>query len=122
MKLVREDLYNAIHQVELRDVIENPPINITDCLISVEVLEHLERPVDFLKGLRLMLRQGGKAFITAALNAPNADHIYLYRSAMEVIEQIKEAGFVVEQFHSGFGHAPRKPGASVPEISAFIVT
>lgn len=110
------------YRVELRDILADTPEGVSDWLISVEVLEHLEDPVSFLKGLRRMLNPGGKAFITAALNAPNADHIYLYRSVEDVIVQLKEAGFVLEQFHSGMGHAPRKPGLTVPEISAFIVT
>lgn len=108
--------------VHLRDVVADPPVHVTDWLISVEVLEHLEEPVVFLRALRRMLRPGGKAFITAALNAPNADHIYLYRSPAEVLAQLVEAGFTTEQFHSGFGHAPRRPGLTAPEITAFIVT
>jgi SAM-dependent methyltransferase len=110
------------YDVELRDVIANTPEQITDWLVSVEVLEHLEDPLTFLKALRRMLKPGGKAFVTAALNAPNADHIYLYRTPAEALEQLQEAGFVLEQYHSGFAHAPRKPGLAVPEITAFIVT
>ena len=113
-----KDRYN----IELRDIIKDTPEGVTDWLVSVEVLEHLEQPLEFLRALRRMLRPDGKAFITAALNAPNADHIYLYRSPSEVNEQLEAAGFVVEQFHSSLAHAPRRPGLPVPEISAFIVT
>jgi len=85
------------------------------------VLEHLEDPLTFLKALRRILTPGGQAFITAALNAPNADHIYLYRSPLEVADQLVAAGFYVQQYQSAFAYAPRKNSKYIPEIAAFIV-
>ncbi len=112
----------ARYDVELRDIVADTPECVTDWLVSVEVLEHLEDPLAFLRSLRRMLRPGGKAFITAALNAPNADHIYLYRTPKEALAQIEQAGFKLEQYHSSIAHAPRKPELTAPEISAFIVS
>lgn len=109
------------YRVELRDVVAAPPPP-TPWLVSVEVLEHLEDPVAFLRGLRALLAPGGKAFITTALNAPNADHIYLYRTAAEVLEQFEQTGFVVEQYFCARAGAPSFPGAPVAEVAAFIVT
>ena len=108
-------------RVELCDVVDNPPAP-TDWLVSVEVLEHLEDPVRFLLGLRAILRPGGKAFVTTALNAPNADHIYLYRTAAEVCAQLEEAGFAVEQYFCALAGKPSFKGAPVAEVAAFIVT
>lgn len=110
------------YKVNLRDVIANPMDDITDWLMSVEVLEHLEDPVSFLKALRRMLRPGGKAFITAAITAPNIDHIFLYRDAEEVADQLIEAGFALEQYYLGAGYVPPKPRLPVPKIGAYIVT
>src|SRR5207248_1720568 len=61
------------YDVVLRDVVAEP---MTPCewLVCVEVLEHLEDPVAFLRTLRAALLPGGRAFITAALNAPHVDH------------------------------------------------
>jgi 2-polyprenyl-3-methyl-5-hydroxy-6-metoxy-1,4-benzoquinol methylase len=109
------------YQVELRDVVERPPAPVK-WLICVEVLEHLEDPVAFLAGLRRLLSPGGKAFITAALNAPNADHIYLYRTAEEVKTQLLATGFAVEQYFCALAGAPKHPDVPVAEVAAFIVS
>ncbi len=109
------------YRVELRDVVDQPPAPV-DWLICVEVLEHLEDPVSFVRALRGMLRPGGKAFIATALNAPNADHIYLYRTAEEVKTQLLGAGFAVEQYFCALASAPKHPDTPVAEVAAFIVT
>jgi 2-polyprenyl-3-methyl-5-hydroxy-6-metoxy-1,4-benzoquinol methylase len=87
----------------------------------VEVLEHLEKPVAFLKVLRRMLQDGGKAFITAAITAPNEDHIYLYNEVGDVEAQLLEAGFSVLDFQEDIAYEPKKD-EPVPRLAAFIVT
>jgi 2-polyprenyl-3-methyl-5-hydroxy-6-metoxy-1,4-benzoquinol methylase len=110
----------ARYRVELRDVVDQPPAPV-DWLICVEVLEHLEDPVAFLHALRGLLRAGGTAFIATALNAPNADHIYLYRTAEDVKTQLLAAGFAVEQYFCALAGAPTHPDTPVAEVAAFIV-
>jgi SAM-dependent methyltransferase len=107
-------------QVELRDVVSDASES-TEWLICVEVLEHLEDPVAFLRGLRAILRPDGRAFITAALNAAHVDHIYLYRTADDVIVQLEEAGFALEQGFIGAAYKPPGPGLPVPTVAAFVV-
>jgi 2-polyprenyl-3-methyl-5-hydroxy-6-metoxy-1,4-benzoquinol methylase len=114
--------WESRYNVNLGDITVDTPKDVADWLVSVEVLEHLEDPAGFLKALRLMLRDGGKAFISAALNSANADHIYLYRTPGEVIEQLTAAGFHLEQYHSAFAYAPKTKGQLVPEITAFVVS
>jgi SAM-dependent methyltransferase len=97
------------------------PIAAVSWLVCVEVLEHLERPIKFLKSLRTGLTSGGKGFITAALNAAHADHAYLYRSANEVWQHLGEAGFAVEQSFVGASHPSSSPDASAPLVAAFVV-
>lgn len=109
------------YSVVLRDVVADPERPV-DWLICVEVLEHLEDPVEFLGALRAMLRHGGKAFIGTALNAANADHIYLYRTADEVKIQLEQAGFLVEQYFCAAAGPPRHPSVPVAEVAAFVVT
>ncbi len=109
------------YRVELRDVTAEPMQPPADWLVCVEVLEHLDDPVAFLRGLKRNMAPGGKAFITAALSAAHADHIYLYRNAGEVLEQLLEAGFSLEQSFVGAAYKPRAPGVPVPEAAAFVV-
>ena len=108
-------------KVKLSDATAKPIEPKTDWLVCVEVLEHLEDPVAFLHGLRRNMAPGARAFITAALNAAHADHIYLYRSSDEVLAQLMEAGFALEQLFVGSAYKPSGPGVPVPQAAAFIV-
>jgi hypothetical protein len=54
-----------------------------DFLICQEVLEHLENPCRILPLARNMVRPGGHAYITAALNAAHSDHIFLFNNPAE---------------------------------------
>ncbi len=109
------------YRVELRDVVREPP-DPAAWLICVEVIEHLEDPVRFLVAIRAMLEPGGKAFIGTALNAPNRDHIYLYRTVNDVASHLHEAGFSVEQSFSAPAARPDQPDLPVAEVAAFIVS
>lgn len=110
------------YRVELRDVTAEPVAPRADWLVCVEVLEHLDDPLAFLRGLRRNMAPGARAFITAALNAAHADHIYLYRDAGEVLAQLLEAGFTLEQSFVGAAYKPSAPGVPVPLAAAFIVS
>lgn len=125
-KLFTETQMRAIgvgerYRVELRDVTANPVEPKTDWLVCVEVLEHLDDPVAFLHGLRRNMAPDAKAFITAALNSAHADHIYLYRNSDEVLAQLTEAGFALEQSFVGSAYKPSAHGVPVPQAAAFIV-
>ena len=109
------------YSVILRDIVEDTPKEQTPFLISVEVLEHLEDPQKFLHALRRMLKPGGKAFITAAITAPNEDHIFLYNNSEEVVEQLRKADFKLEQCLVAAAYPP-KTDEPVPLIGAYIVS
>lgn len=88
---------------------------------TIEVLEHLSDPQLFLNHFRRLLAPGGHGFVTAALTAPNADHIYLYWTPDEVIAQLDAAGFeVLDHFQAEAYEG--KPGEHVPKVAAFIVS
>jgi 2-polyprenyl-3-methyl-5-hydroxy-6-metoxy-1,4-benzoquinol methylase len=110
------------YQASLQDILANPPKEQVPFLINVEVLEHLEDPLSFLKGLYRMLAPGGLGLIAAAVTAPNADHIYLYRSAQEVVDQVQQAGFNVIEFRDDAAYDPRTPQESVPRNALLIVS
>jgi SAM-dependent methyltransferase len=108
------------YRMRRQDIIVHP-VEPVPWLVCVEVLEHLEDPLTFLKCLRAALAPGGRAFITAALNAAHADHIYLYRSPQEVWQQLEAAGFAVEQSLTAAAYAPPGAGVPVPLAAAFVV-
>lgn len=114
--------YADRYESRLGDILLNPQIEKCDVINSIEVLEHLENPIEFLCGLYSMLKQGGLGFISAAVNAPNADHIYLYREATDVAKQIEEAGFRILGQTVDQAYEPRKEKDLVPVNAAFIVT
>ncbi len=94
------------------------PLPVVQC---IEVLEHLSDPQTFLDHLRKMLLPGGHGFITAALTAPNADHIDLYWTPQDVIDQLESAGFKVEDHIEELAYEGA-PGEIVPKVAAFIVS
>lgn len=79
------------------DVYKYQPGRQFDRIMSGEFLEHLEDPLGVLKKLYQMLKSDGKIFITVAVWAAMIDHIYLYKSAAEVRQQIKQVGFKIEK-------------------------
>lgn len=110
------------YDFELRDINANDTLEAkANRLICVEVLEHLEDPVSFLRSLRRYLAPGGKAFITAAINAAHSDHIYLYRNNKEVCDHLHAAGFIIEQSYAGKAYQAVTPEIPIPEAAAFIV-
>lgn len=109
------------YEVRLQDLLEQTESAWAASIICVEVLEHLEDPILFLKALKRALRPGGRAFVTAAINAAHTDHIYLYRAPAEVERQLLEAGFDVEQYFAGYAYKPLRPDLPVPVAAAFVV-
>ena len=112
------DRYNARRQ----NILVQPRPEPVPFLMSVEVLEHLEEPLVFLQGLFQLLEPGGIGMITAAVTAPNADHIYLYRNLDEVVSQVKEAGFTVIEAADDVAYDAVNPHESVPRNASVIVT
>lgn len=109
------------YEVVLQDIVAQPVERTSPVVISVEVLEHLEDPQPFLNALARMLDPGGSAFVTAALTAPNADHIYLYVSRDEIRAQLARAGLKsVSEFEEA-GYEPTYDTEPVPRVAAFVV-
>lgn len=116
------DAFGLLHRYEtvLRDVISQAPGDLFSHVICVEVLEHLEDPVKLLCALREMTDPSGRLFITAALNAANADHIYLYRNAEEVLMHAREAELHVEHYFLANAYPPYKSDVPVPAAMAMV--
>jgi 2-polyprenyl-3-methyl-5-hydroxy-6-metoxy-1,4-benzoquinol methylase len=90
-----------------------------DVLICQEVLEHLEDPGLFCKWLFRLIRPGGHAYVTAALNAAHSDHIYLFHKPAEVESLLREVGF--QPVHAEEEFAPgNKPRHITPSLAGFL--
>jgi SAM-dependent methyltransferase len=91
-----------------------------DFLVCQEVLEHLENPGEFCGWLHNMIKPGGKAYITAALNAAHSDHIFLFREPLELEEMLRAARFqplsLQEEFAAGY-----KPRHITPSLAGYLV-
>lgn len=81
----------------LMDIFDFPDVPAFDFITMGEVLEHVEEPAKLLNKLRLLLRPGGKAYITTPANAPMPDHIYLFRNAAEIRTMFTDCGFRIEK-------------------------
>ena len=88
-----------------------------DAFLCVELLEHLTHPAAFLVGLNAAVIPGAVGFVTAALDAANRDHVYLYRTADKVQAQLEPAGFTVLDSETFTAYE----GDVVPRIAAFVV-
>jgi 2-polyprenyl-3-methyl-5-hydroxy-6-metoxy-1,4-benzoquinol methylase len=65
-----------------------------DVIVMGEVLEHVEDPERLLRKINEVASDEAHVFLTTCANAPEIDHIYLYRSVCEVDQQILDAGFL----------------------------
>jgi len=91
-----------------------------DFLVCQEVLEHLENPEEFCRWLFDMIKPGGRAYITAALNAAHSDHIFHFRDPLQLEAMLRAAGFqpmsLQEEFAAGF-----KPREITPSLAGYLV-
>lgn len=110
--------YESRYRLENRDIRYGYDVK-ADFLICQEVLEHLENPAEFCRWLFDMIRPGGQAFITAALNAGHSDHIFLIRHPVEVEKMLTDAGFHIAriQEESAPGSKPRN---LTPSLAGFL--
>lgn len=68
-----------------------------DFIVIGEILEHLENPLLFLQKLKNLLAKGGEVFVTAPINAPAIDHIYLFKHPDELRALFDKAGLFIKQ-------------------------
>jgi 2-polyprenyl-3-methyl-5-hydroxy-6-metoxy-1,4-benzoquinol methylase len=92
-----------------------------DAAVCCFMLEHLEQPGDFLKGLAPALKSGGTAFITLALTAGQPDHIFEFHRESEGILLAEAAG--LEMLECRIARPSRLlPNAKyVPRVQAMIL-
>jgi hypothetical protein len=96
------ELSNSVFQLgdlnsfeNLRDLI---PENEPSLIICNFVLEHLEDPQIFLKNLRQCIQSEDVVFISLAITAAQADHIFEFKNELEVIQLFERCSFLVESY------------------------
>lgn len=110
--------YGPQYKLENRDVRHGYKVK-ADFLICQEVLEHLENPAEFCRWLYDMIRPGGQAFITAALNAGHSDHIFLIHHPLEVENMLTDAGFHILRMQEETAPGS-KPRNLTPSLAGFL--
>ena len=95
------------------------PWETADFLVSQEVLEHLEDPEQFSRILYRLTKVGGKAYITAAVNAGHSDHIYLFRSPEEVQEMLTGVGWKILKWRAEYAYSGT-PIEVTPCVTSFL--
>ena len=67
-----------------------------------------------------MIRPGGHAYITAAMNAAHSDHIFHFRDPLQLEAMLRAAGFqpmsLQEEFAAGY-----KPREITPSLAGYLV-
>lgn len=117
----KHQLANKMLSKEL-DVM-NERVNETyDLVICNEVLEHLEDPVQMVSALGQMVNPKGLIFLTAAINAANRDHIYLYEGIEDVREQVLKVGLKIVSSASFYAYGGASNKQKTPEVAALVLT
>jgi len=92
-----------------------------DAFISVELLEHLDDPLSFLMALRESVGPNALGLISAAIDAPNRDHVYLYRDMDGISQQLATAGFQVLDSELFSAYEKSNADETVPQSGCFVV-
>jgi hypothetical protein len=77
----------------------NENMGVYDWITMGETLEHNENPAKYIDIALRILNREGYLFVTAPVNAPAIDHVYLFRSREEVLELFNDKGLtLVDEF------------------------
>ncbi len=68
-----------------------------DGLVMGEVLEHVEKPLAFLEKIHSIVNEDSFVYITTCANAPEIDHLFLFRNDQEVTDMVRQAGFEIDK-------------------------
>jgi SAM-dependent methyltransferase len=112
----------VLERCDLRrdDILACETLPQADRIICGELLEHVPDPRALVRQLRSSLQPGGTAFLTGAINAPQPDHIFLFRNARELLDLVEAEDLAVRS-HLTVRHPSRETDESAPEVIAMVV-
>lgn len=102
----------------LGDVLTTP-LPAVDRLICSELLEHVPDPMALLARVRECLTPTGRVYLTGAINAPQPDHVFLIRTARELLNMARSAGLEVFS-HLAVCHPSRAGDPQAPTVLALV--
>lgn len=102
------DLPQTLHSKHAVDVFANAHLlpfkeNIFDTVLCLEVLEHVEKPLEVLKGIYEVLREGGVLVLSVPQNYwLHKDPVDFYRFTREGLIEVvkKQTGFTINYINS----------------------
>jgi hypothetical protein len=68
-----------------------------DAVVMGEVLEHVEKPQQFLEKIATMIYPSSHVHITTCINSPAIDHIYLFENEEQVANMVEASGFYIKK-------------------------
>jgi len=86
--------YEVIH----KDVFDYHSHEKYAAVVMGEVLEHVENPPAFLQKIYQLAADDALIFISTAINAPDPDHIYLFRNLQEILDLFEKERFAVVNY------------------------
>ncbi len=101
VRLAEENLKNNLeeghkkYELLLGDVNEYEFDRLFDAVCMSEVLEHVEEPEALLRRIYNITTENPDIYISVPINAPEIDHIFLFKSVDEVISIVEKTGFTV---------------------------
>lgn len=92
-----------------------------DAVVSCFLLEHLEEPERLFINTADNLKEGGYAFVTAALTAAEVDHIFEFRRESELVKLAEENGFRVISMLSESPASHSRANFFLPRSAALVL-
>ena len=67
-----------------------------DAVVMGEVLEHVEQPKLFLRRIHEIAKDNAYIYLTTCINAPEIDHIYLFKTPEKIAQMFMECGLEIK--------------------------
>lgn len=84
--------------IEQRDFFSFVPSEKYDVIVMGEVLEHVEKPGDFLRQMVRCSHEGTLSYVTTVIDAPERDHIYHFHTPGEVFDTVESSGCTIKDY------------------------
>lgn len=84
------------YKSELNDFLKYNNHEQFDVIVMGEVLEHVEKPDEFLKKIKELTHSNSYIYVSTCINAPAVDHIYLFESVEQLKDMIVQSGLIIK--------------------------